>query len=59
MSQEQKIPKFMTIREVAKTGILPEHFLRDMEKKGNLPCIYSGKKCLINFDKLIEQLNNL
>lgn len=59
MSQEQKIPKFMTIREVARTGILPEHFLRDMEKKGKLPCIYSGKKCLINFDKLIEQLNNL
>lgn len=59
MSQEQKIPKFMTIREVARTGILSEHLLRDMEKKGELPCLYAGKKCLINFDKLIEQLNNL
>lgn len=52
------IPNFMTIRQVAATKILPEHFLRKLEKQGRLPCIYSGKKCLINFDKLVEQLNS-
>lgn len=53
-----EIPQFLTIRQAAKTGILPEHFLRRLEKQGKLPCIYSGKKCLINFSKLVEQLNN-
>lgn len=51
------IPQFMTIRQVAATNLLPEHLLRKMEKQGRLPCIYSGKKCLINFDRLVEQLN--
>lgn len=51
------IPRFMSIRQVAKTGILSEYALRLMEKQKCLPCIYSGKKCLINFDKLVEQLN--
>ena len=56
MSQLVEIPRFMSIREVAKTGILTEYTLRRMERLGELPCIYSGRKCLINFDKLIEQL---
>ena len=51
------IPQFKTIRQTAATGILPEHLLRSWEKQGRLPCIYSGKKCLINFDKLVDQLN--
>lgn len=53
------IPKMMTIREIAQTGILPEHALRLMLKAGQLPAIYIGKKALINYDKLCEQLNNL
>ncbi len=53
------IPRFMTIREVASTGILPEYALRCMEKRGELPCIYSGRKCLINYDRFIDQLSNL
>ena len=52
------LPQFLTIRQTAKTGILPEHLLRRLEKQGKLPCIYSSKKCLINFSKLVEQLNN-
>ena len=52
------IPQFKTIRQTAATGILPEHLLRSWEKQGRLPCIYSGKKCLINFDKLVAQLNS-
>ena len=52
-------PRMLTIREAAKTGILPEHALRQMEKQKMLPCFYVGKKCLINYDKLIEQLQQL
>lgn len=56
---ENTIPRFKTIRETARAGPLTEHFLRLMEKQGKLPCIYSGRKCLINYDLLIEQLNSL
>lgn len=52
------VPRFMSIREVAKTGLLSEYTLRLMEKQNRLPCMYTGRKCLINFDKLVEQLNN-
>ena len=48
--------KFMTIRQTAATGILPEYTLRKMEKTQRLPCVYSGKKCLVNYEALIEQL---
>lgn len=34
-----KIPRMMTIREIAKTGLLPEHALRLMLKAGKLPAI--------------------
>ena len=53
------IPRFMTIREVASTGVLSEYALRLMEKRGELPCVYSGRKCLINYDRFIYQLSNL
>ena len=59
---EMNVPRFMTIREVAKTGLLSEYALRLMEKQKQLPCIYvgqSGKKCPINFDRLVELLNQL
>lgn len=53
-------PQFLTIRQVAKTGILTEHQLRLMEKQKRLPCIYIGEKqtrCLINFPALLQQLD--
>lgn len=52
-----EVPRFMSIREVARTGILSEYTLRLMEKQKRLPCVYAGRKCLINFDRLVEQLN--
>lgn len=52
-------PKMMTIREIARTGLMPEHALRLMLKAGKLPAVYVGKKALINYDKLCEQLNGL
>lgn len=52
-------PRMMTIRQVASTGLLPEHALRIMHKAGRLPAITIGNKALINYDRLCEQLNNL
>jgi hypothetical protein len=49
----------MTIRQVAATGVLSEYTLRLLAKQGRLPCIYSGRRCLINYDRLLEQLDAL
>lgn len=59
MDNERKAPTMMTVREIAKTGLLTEHALRRMLKAGKLPAIYIGKKALINYDKLCEALQNL
>ncbi|MDO4962069.1 MAG: hypothetical protein Q4E57_09550 [Eubacteriales bacterium] len=52
-------PNMMTIRQIAKTGLLSEHALRLMLRAGKLPAIYIGKKALINYDKLVDQLESL
>ena len=49
--------KFASIREAAKRGPVSEYCLRLMLKQGNLPGIYSGRKFLVNYDLLLEQLN--
>ena len=54
-----EVPRFLTIRQTAQAGPLSEYALRLLEKQGKLPCIYSGRKCLINYDVFIAQLNNL
>ena len=35
----------MTIRQIAATGILPEHALRVLVKSGKIPHLTVGKKC--------------
>lgn len=52
-------PKMLTIRQVAATGVLPEHALRQMAKRGELPSIVVGNKVLINYDRLVERLQSL
>ena len=59
MDNERKAPTMMTVREIARTGLLSEHALRLMLKAGKLPAIYIGKKALINYDKLCTELQNL
>ncbi|WP_130848590.1 hypothetical protein [Intestinimonas timonensis] len=53
----ENIPKFLTIRETAKTGILSEHHLRIMEKQGRLPGVRVGNQFKVNLDLLVDQLN--
>lgn len=59
MKEMQKQPTMMTIREIAGTGLMSEHALRMMLKAGKLPAIFIGKKALINYDKLCEELRAL
>ncbi len=59
MKKEEKAPRFLTINQVAATGLLPENALRVMHRNGQLPCVHIGKKALVNYDKLLEQLNAL
>ena len=49
----------MTIPQVAATGLLSEYALRKLHKEGRLPAFTVGKKVLINYEMLLEQLNNL
>ena len=56
---ETKIPKMMTVRQIAQTGLLPENTIRVMLKTGQLQAVYSGKKALINFDNLCAYLEKL
>lgn len=59
MAESNTLPRMMSIKEVAKTGLLPEYSLRLLLKQGKLPCIMIGNKALVNFDKLQEQLKSL
>lgn len=52
-------PRMLTIRQAAKLGPLTEYTLRLMEKQGRLPCLYVGRKCLVNYDRLLEMLGGL
>jgi hypothetical protein len=56
---ENKKPTMLTVRETAKTGILPEYALRLLLKAGKLPAIFVGKKAYINYEKLCDQLCQL
>lgn len=46
----------MTIREVARTGLLSEYALRLLETQGKLPGIYVGRRKMVNLPLLINQL---
>ena len=51
-----ELPKMLTIREVASTGLLPEHALRQLVREGKIPCVFAGRKALICFSRLCEML---
>lgn len=58
MTQTESKPDMKTVRQAAKTGILPERTLRRLIATGKLPVIHSGKTMYLNYSALIEQLNN-
>jgi len=54
-----KMLQMMTIRQIAKTGLLPENALRVMLKQNKLPALFIGTKAYINYDLLCQQLGNI
>ena len=46
----ENTPKMMTIREIARTGLLTDHALRRLLKAGQLPAVYIGKKDSLESD---------
>lgn len=54
---ETNIPRLMTVREVARTGILPETAVRTGIKSGLIPHIRIGNRAYINYSKLLEILS--
>lgn len=59
MDEKKQVPRMMTTREVAQTGILPEHALRQLIKQGKVPHIMCGNRPYINYDRLVEMLESL
>lgn len=59
MNEEYNVPKMMTIREIARTGILPENAIRMFVKQNKIPHIKVNKKVLINFHILCNMLNDV
>ncbi len=51
-------PRMLTIRETARTGVLPETALRRLVKQNKIPGIYIGTRFLVNYDKLCEMLKS-
>lgn len=47
----------LTIRQIARTGLLSAYALRKLLRENKLPVIYIGNRTLINYTKLCEQLN--
>ena len=57
-SENKELPKMMTIREIAATGIQPEYALRTLVREGRLPAIRCGTAVRINLNTLIDLLND-
>lgn len=53
------MPEFKTIRQTAATGLISEHYLRLMVKRGECPGIQSGSRFLINVSALAEKLDSM
>ena len=51
-------PKFMTIRAVARTGLLTETALRRLNAKGQLPGFRSGNRFLVNCEALQAMIDD-
>ena len=59
MTENKTMPKMMTIRQIAATGILSEHAIRMLVKAGKIPYLTVGKKVLINYNTVVKMLEGL
>lgn len=59
MTNENKlnVPRMETIKRTAEIVGVPEYFVRQKVKSGDVVAIKAGRKALVNADKFIEYLN--
>lgn len=55
----ENTPKLQTIRQIAKSGLMPEHALRLLIKQGKLPALYINSKALLDITVVIEYVRKL
>lgn len=53
----RNIPRMETINKAAEITGLSKYFIRQKAVNGEIVCVKSGNKYLINMDKLIDYLN--
>lgn len=53
------MPQFKTIRQVAASGLISEHYLRRLVAAHECPGIRSGNRFLINVELLKAKLNEM
>lgn len=51
--------EYKTIRQVAASGLISEHYLRGLVARDQCPGFRSGNRFLINVEQLKEMLNDL
>lgn len=59
MENTHNTPKLMTVRQIAKTGMISEGALRRLIKQGIIKPLYSGNRALLNFNMVCETINKL
>ena len=52
------MPEFKTIRQVAKSKLISENYLRQLVAQNKCPGIYSGNRFLVNVTLLREMLDD-
>lgn len=52
-----RIPQMLTIKETAKITGLAEYFIRKLVNENKISFIKTGRKTLVNLEKLISFLN--
>lgn len=48
---------YKSIRELSKVCVLSEYSLRKLARENALPCVYAGRKCLVDVKKFNEMLD--
>ena len=55
---DERVPRMMSIEQVAETGILKRNTIYAGCRAGWIPHIRVGKKYLVNYDKLLQVMED-
>lgn len=52
------VPRMLTVKQLSKETGISEFHIRRLIKSNRITYIRTGTKCLVNFDRFVEYLNN-